>query len=318
MATKTVTTEIAKQAPPSAGKMVSEYRDSFAAVVPSHINADSWVRIAQSALKRGKKVDAPGQDNVPVRQRRKVYELELAAQNNPAVFLSAMLDAARLGLEPGTEEYYLTPRKEKGQLQILGIVGYQGYIELMYRAGAVQSVVAECVYSNDHFSYQPGRNDIPNHEIDWDAEDRGTLRLVYAYAPMKGGGYSKVIVLNKHDISRIKSKAQGANTEYSPWNTDEPSMWLKSAVRQLRKWVPTSREYVREQLRAQKEIEDESRYSRIPNPNGGGIVDVSDLPVASDASDVIEGEVIEHDDEPDPGYTPNPDAEWAAQVGGDQ
>ena len=37
-----------------------------------------------------------------------------------------MLDAARLGLEPGTEQFYLTPRKVKGQMEILGIVGESG------------------------------------------------------------------------------------------------------------------------------------------------------------------------------------------------
>jgi hypothetical protein len=89
------------------------------------------------------------------------------------VFLAALLDAARLGLEPGTEQYYLTPRKVKGRLEILGIVGYQGYIELMYRAGAVSSVVAEVVYSNDKFTVPAGPDERPVHEIDWDADDRG-------------------------------------------------------------------------------------------------------------------------------------------------
>lgn len=223
------------------GALIRQYSDDFASVLPSHIKSATWVRLAQSALKKGKKTDG------------KNFDLELAANSNPGVFLAALLDAARLGLEPGTEQYYLTPRKVKGQMEILGIVGYQGHIELMYRAGAVSSITAEVVYERDTFSYQPGRDEIPVHEIDWDAEDRGALRLVYAYARMKDGAYSKVIVLNKAAITKIKNSAQGADTQYSPWKTHPESMWLKSAVRQLQKWVPTSAEYLTTQARAARE-----------------------------------------------------------------
>ena len=226
----------------SAGALVRQYRNDFTSVMPSHLKPEAWVRIAAGALKKGRKLtEGPN---------RGQYELEVAANNNPGVFLAALLDAARLGLEPGTEQYYLTPRKVKGQLEILGIVGYQGIIELMYRAGAISSVVAEIVYTHDTFRFQPGRDDIPDHIIDWDLEDRGAIRLVYAFARMKDGATSKVVVMNKAAIDRIKDSGQGSNTEYSPWAKHEASMWLKSAVRQLAKWVPTSAEYVRHVERA--------------------------------------------------------------------
>lgn len=242
--TVTVSTAVAERDKPTPSTMVTNYRDDFALVLPSHLRAPTWVRIAQGALKKGKKDRATG-----------LTELEIAASNNPGVFLASLLDAARLGLEPGTEQYYLTPRKVNGRLEILGIVGYQGYIELMYRAGAISTVVAECVYSNDQFIWSPGRVDTerparwdgpmqrPLHEVDWDMEDRGALRLVYSYAVMKNGTTSKVVVLNRAAIKAIKASSQGANSEYSPWVKHEAAMWLKSAVRQLAKWVPTSPEF---------------------------------------------------------------------------
>jgi len=239
MTAQTVSSAIATRDDSPRG-LIAQYRDSFAAVVPSHVKADQWVRLAQGALKKGKVV-AVGRPGSP--DHWKGTELELAARNNPGVFLAHLLDAARLGLEPGTEQYYLTPRKVKGQLEILGIVGYQGHIELMYRAGAISSVIAECVYLNDVFRYRPGVDERPVHEIDWDSEDRGPLRLSYAYAVMKDGATSKVVVLNRAAIETIKKSSQGANTEYSPWVKHEAAMWLKSAVRQLAKWVPTSAEY---------------------------------------------------------------------------
>lgn len=235
--------------------LIKQYAEDFKTVLPSHVKPDTWVRLAQGALKKGK------------RQQDGRTDLEVAAANNPGVFLAAVLDAARLGLEPGTEQFYLTPRKVKGRMEILGIVGYQGHIELMYRAGAVSSVVAECVYENDTFDYQPGRDRVPTHRIDWDAESRGELRLVYAYAHMRDGAVSKVIVLNRADINKIKATSQGADSDYSPWKNHEAAMWLKSAVRQLQKWVPTSAEY-RTEVRADHAAvaKAHAEGSRAPQP----------------------------------------------------
>jgi recombination protein RecT len=223
------------------GQLIERYRSDFTTVLPSHIKPETWVRLAQGALKKGKFENG-------------AFQLETAARNNPTAFLQALLEAARLGLEPGTEQFYLTPRKVKGQLEILGITGYQGEIELMYRAGAISSVIAEVVYSNDTFTYQPGKDERPNHVIDWDAETRGALRLAYAYAIMKDGSTSKVVVMNKSAIQKVKASSQGADSEYSPWQKHEDAMWLKSAVHQLAKWVPTSAEYIREQYRAAREV----------------------------------------------------------------
>jgi recombination protein RecT len=244
---------IAKPETPTAGALVKKYGGDFATVLPSHIKPEQWVRLAQGALRKGKRVEAGPHQGL--------FELESAALNNPGVFLASLLDAARLGLEPGTEQYYLTPRVVKGRLEILGIVGYQGLVELIYRAGAVSSVIAELVYTGDVFTYQPGRDERPVHVIDWDAEDRGALRLVYAYAVMRDAATSKVVVLNKADIERVKLSSVGSAGKYSPWVTNPGAMWLKSAVRQLAKWVPTSAEYRREQLRAVATVQAETTHT---------------------------------------------------------
>lgn len=270
--------------------LVKQYQSDFFQVMPSHLRGEAWLRIALGALKKGRK-------------QGDRYELEIAAANNPGVFLAALLDAARLGLEPGTEQYYLTPRKVKGQLEILGIVGYQGIVELIYRAGAVSSVVAEVVYSNDRFEFQPGVDHFPRHEIDWDSEDRGELRLVYAYARMKDGATSKVVVLNKAAIKAIKASSQGADSEYSPWQKHPASMWLKSAVRQLAKWVPTSAEYVQHADR----IKAESSTPVTP-PASAALTDGA--PVNRSTGEVLDAEIIPDDETG--GADPEHDAEAPA------
>lgn len=236
--------------------LIEQYSSDFATVLPSHIKAETWVRVAQGALKKGKKIRVRGAGDQWVEK----FELEVAATNNPAAFLSALLDAARQGLEPGTEQYYLTPRKVKGELEILGVRGYQGEVELMYRAGAVASVIVEVVRERDVFAWTPGQIDPqgrwegpqerPYHEVDWFADDRGALRGVYAYAVMKGGAVSKVVVLNRRQVEQARDVSAGSSSEYSPWVKWEEAMWLKTAAHHLHKWVPTSAEYLETMARA--------------------------------------------------------------------
>jgi len=251
--------------------LIKQYSGDFASVLPSHVKPATWVRLAQGALKKGRRAD-DGR-----------FELEAAAANNPGVFLAALLDAARQGLEPGTEQYYLTPRKVGGRLEILGITGYQGHIELMYRAGAVASVVAEVVRANDEYRYQRGIDEVPVHRYAPFAREaiRGELIGVYAYARMKDGAVSRVVELNRDDIERIKRSSQGSDSKYSPWVNHEAAMWLKSAVRQLQKWVPTSAEFRREQLRAAAEAQ---RVATAPNAPAGA---------ATPQGDVLEGVVLD-------------------------
>ncbi|MFJ1695735.1 recombinase RecT [Streptomyces sp. NPDC088252] len=254
MTTTTVSTAVAVQES-GPGALVAQCRGDIELVMPSHMQkrVGAWIRTTQGLLRRDPK-------------------LLQAAQNDVGQFMSVLLDAARLGLEPGTEQYYLVPRwnKAKRCTEVTGVRGYQGEIELMYRAGAVSSVIVEVVYSNDRFEYRPGRDDRPLHEIDWDAEDRGQLRLAYAYAVMKDGATSKVVVLNKGHIAKARAKSDSADKSWSPWNTDEEAMWLKTAAHRLTKWVPTSAEYIREQLRAHADVAAEQQpatpVAQLPQP----------------------------------------------------
>jgi recombination protein RecT len=277
--TETVTQAVAKRdnAPTA---LIEQYSTSFASVLPSHVKPETWVRLAQGALKKGKRINAPN-PKAPDHVNHTRFELEVAAANNPGVFLASLLDAARLGLTPGSEEYYLTPRKVAGRLEILGIVGYQGYVELMYRAGAVGSVVVQVVRENDTYRYDRGIDECPVHQFPPFAREatRGPLLGTYAYARMKDGALSQVVELNIDDIERIKKANPASGGEYSPWVKWEASMWMKSAARQLRKWVPTSAEYRRELARTTVEAQ--------------RVTETHDLPAPPAEVDVLDGEVVE-------------------------
>lgn len=226
--------EIARQQTQSPAALIEQYKPDLAVVAASHVRVDTFARLAVGVLRQNEKLTA-------------------AAQNNPASLMSALMTAARLGLEPGTEQFYLRPIKRKGQLEVQGIVGYQGIVEMIYNGGAAQSVIVEVVRDDDQFIWTPGALDDrrpprwpgamnrPFHKVDWFG-NRGDLVGAYAYAVMEGGAISKVVVLDRTHIARAKAKSDGADSDYSPWRTDEEAMWLKTAARRLGKWVPTSAE----------------------------------------------------------------------------
>lgn len=255
------------EAPPAAsnpparrtpGDLIKQYQGDFATVLPSHIKPDTWVRLAQGALKRNEK-------------------LEKAATANPGSLLSTLLEAARLGLEPGSEEFYLVPFGS----EVTGIVGYQGEIELIYRAGAVSSIKAEVVYSRDVFRFDPSM-ETPDHRPDWFG-DRGDMVGVYAYAAMVNGSTSRVVVLSKADVDRARAVSRSANSGDSPWKKWPEAMWRKTAIHELSKWVPTSAEY---REAARRDAVASMQDLRRDRPRSVAQVD-------TDTGEVIDAEVVE-------------------------
>lgn len=247
----------------TADVVVRQHKQELTSVLPSHLieKGDGWINSAIAAVKSN-----PG--------------LWQAANNDPGSLMNALSEAARLGLQPGTPEYYLTVRSGK----ILGVTGYQGEIELMYRAGAVSSVIVEPVFARDGFEYAPGIDPRPKHTIDWDSDDRGPIRLAYAYAVMKDGATSKVVVVNKTRVKRAKDASATAGKSHSPWTSDEVAMWMKTAAHDLKKWVPTSAEYIREQIRAVRDVASE------PIPAQPIVTEAG--PVDYGTGEIVDAEVI--------------------------
>lgn len=198
-----------------------------------------------------------------------------AAKTTPDSLIVALMECAALGHMPGTDEYYLTPRRDKGRWRVLGIEGYRGVIERMYRSGAVQKVVVREVCARDLFSFVEGEMDIPVHDTgnkhgaatggDFFGQsgqrDRGEMVGAIAYAKLLGSVWSRVVLLDRGDVHAARAAGGWKpDDQYSPWNrldggADRPeltgrSMWWKTAAHRLEPWVPTSREYRADMLRA--------------------------------------------------------------------
>ncbi len=270
MSTKTTTIKgaVAKR-DNGPGALILQYQDDFEGVLPAHIKPATFVRLSQGLLRRDEK-------------------LAEAAENNPSSFVAALLECARLGHEPGTDQFALVPFKDKNTgIEIVGIEQYQGVIERMYRAGAVVNVKAEVVKAGDllpdeqgnpRFEWAPNRMDRPHHEPDWFGE-RGGLIGVYAYAEMHNGSFSRVAFLNRAEVMKHRAKARGLDKPNSPWKCWEESMWLKTGVHELEKWVPTASEW-RDQHRS------------LPTGDRPQLVAVPNAPAAQ-SDDVVDAEVVD-------------------------
>lgn len=258
--TETVSSAVAKN---NTGPMavVAQSAGWLGGLLPSHVDANSFVSLAKAHL-------------------RKDAKLMQAASADPSGYMMALTECARLGLVPG-DTFHIVPFKKKGGgYDFTGIVDYTGEIELIYRAGAVSSVKAEIVYTGDRFSFSPDM-DRPHHEPNWFG-DRGEMLGVYAYAVMKDGSTSRVVVMSRDEVMRIKAVSKTAGFSDSPWKLWEDRMWLKSAIHQLTKWVPTSAEYRREQLRAAVEA-DNLRHAEPPSV------------VAAPADEPVDAEIVDAD-----------------------
>ena len=274
-------TEIAERTPDQqALDRIQEYESYFGKILPTKFRPETFVRLAQGAL-------------------RKEPKLMRAAIETPSSLMVALLDCSRLGHEPGTPDYWLTPREvydkreRRKRWEVVGFEGYKGMVKRMLQHSTVLSVHADCVFAGDRFDYVPGVNKVPilrpgaglTGTVNWFA-DRGSLLGSYAYAILHGGEPSNVVVIGPREIERAKrASASAASGRGSPWDTDPDTMTLKTALRRLEKFVAKSAEVVFAQADRTAAALEVAEEKSLPM-----------LPVSADADDteeVIEGEVVD-------------------------
>lgn len=191
----------------------------LALALPKHMTAD---RLARIALTEVRKVPALG-------------------RCDQASFLGAIMQCAQLGLEPGGAlgHAYLLPfeNRKKGITEVQFIVGYRGMIDLARRSGQILSLEARAVYAADRFHVALGLNPDLTHEPDWEADDRGPLRFVYAVAKLKDGG-TQFEVMSRAEIERVRAKSKAGQS--GPWVDHYEEMAKKTVIRRLFKYLPVS------------------------------------------------------------------------------
>jgi recombination protein RecT len=185
------------------------FRQQVALVLPKHMTADRFVRVALSALGRVPKL----------------------AHCTPESVLKCMMTCSELGLEPDGRRAHLIPYKDQCTL----IVDYKGLVELAMRSGTVSSIFAQIVCERDEFTYLTGEI---SHRIDF-RQARGPMYAVYCIVKFKDGGMHTE-VMTKDDVDRIRGRSRAGGA--GPWMTDYEEMAKKTVFRRASKWITLSPE----------------------------------------------------------------------------
>lgn len=201
--------------------MVQVMMPEIKKALPSVITPERFTRIALSAL-----------NNTPQLQ-----------QCTPMSFLSALMNAAQLGLEPNTPlgQAYLIPYRNKGQLECQFQIGYKGMIDLAYRNGQMQTIQAQAVYENDIFEYEYGLNPKLIHRPAY--TDRGELVYFYGLFRTINGGYGFSVMSRIDMDAYAKSYSKAFDSGYSPWKTSYEEMAKKTVIKQALKYAPIKTDF---------------------------------------------------------------------------
>lgn len=192
--------------------MLTAQAGEFAKILPAHVGAERFIRWALTVLRRP--------------------DLQAVMQSSAGQLsvMSALMDCASLGLEPG-RTYHLLPFKGI----VTGVTDYKGEIQLITNASPAASVVAMLVREKDDF-HLTGANIPPVHEADWFG-DRGDITGGYAYVDY-GGRCSLVVRMSEADFGKHRAKAQTK----AVWDEWPEPMRVKTLIHQLRKTEPWSAE----------------------------------------------------------------------------
>ena len=208
----------------SVQELLKKHKNQFAMVLPKSLSVDRLMRIVMSTVTINPKL----------------------LQCEQKSFLRSVLQSASLGLEPGGPLglAHLVPfyNGARQQMECQLIVDYKGYIALAHNSGEVGRIHAAIIYEKEPWEWAKDGTLI--HKP-LPPSQRGEKKvMVFAKAFDKTGNLLAEKFLWAEEVEAIKTKALGnkKNTALNPWNTAEESMWLKSPVRRLAKWMPMAAE----------------------------------------------------------------------------
>lgn len=157
-------------------------------------------------------------------------------------FLTALMNAAQLGLEPNTPlgQAYLIPYNNRGKLECQFQIGYRGMIDLVYRSGNVQFIDAQAVYEKDQFDYELGLNANLYHKPT--LGERGSIKAFYAIYKTVNGGFRFEVMGKSYMDSYAERYSKSYEKESSPWRQNYEAMAKKTCIKQLLKYAPMNAE----------------------------------------------------------------------------
>lgn len=172
-------------------------------------------------------------------------KLRDAAREAPDTMVATLLQAAQMKLLPGARyrRYFLIPRRNKGRMEVTGMVSYQGLAEVAQRHDRVHSVEAFCVYGGEVFEFDPLGGKL-THQVNLFA-DRSDENLVGAYmvarivekATHNVNPVPIVWAMSRDEIVKRRGSsdawryAEQSGKKDSPWHQWFPDMCRKTVIR---------------------------------------------------------------------------------------
>ena len=210
-------------------RLLEQLKPEIQRALPAHMSADRLARIALTEIRRNPKL----------------------LECDRTSLLGAVMLSAQLGLEPGPLGYcWLIPRYN-GKLkryEVQFMIGYRGYLRLLYNSPTVQSIFGQIVKEHDTFEVEYGESPLLVHKPHMQG-DRGKPIGAYIVVNLANGSRFWHF-LPVAEIERRRRRS--ASPDEGPWVTDWEAMALKTVVRDAAKWLPLSIEI--ERALAQDEV----------------------------------------------------------------
>lgn len=248
------------------------FKKELARALPNTLKPDRMVRLALTMLKKNSAL----------------------LKCDPVSIMACVVECAQLGLEPEgvLGHAYIVPFGGTATL----IVGYRGFMHLMYQSGSVIEVSAEIVRKGDDFSRTLGTRrelvHIPKPIPEKD--DEKNWIAAYAVATLIGG-HSAFELLERNQIHQARARSKSYQMHLkegkaSPWITDAPEMWKKTPIRRLSKRMPTSTTDKRAELLRAAMLDEYGERPGLLRPTLSGfeVVPTEDVPEGNPIHPTIE------------------------------
>ena len=191
-------------------------QDLIAGVLPKSLNPERFLRIALSQFRKNPKLLQCSQESV----------------------MAGLLTSAQLGLEIGINGLcWLIPYKSEANFQI----GFQGWIELAYRTGIFNGLVANPVYPSDTFEESFGINATFYHKTNRHLRKENEKPILY-YAYALVAGSPTWFVMSIAELEKVRNTSQDYKFKgnSSIWSNHFDAMARKTCIIRLIKYVPKS------------------------------------------------------------------------------
>lgn len=243
-----MSTNIVQSKANSLKALLANAKKEIEAALPKHLTPDRMMRIALTEA----------------RKTPKLLECDQAS------FLGAVIQAAQLGLEPGSAlgQCWLIPYGKEVNFQI----GYKGMLELAMRSEKVSHVSTRAVHEGDTFEWEFGLNEDIKHKP---CENPGQLIYVYCVVHLKNG-CKMFDVMSRAEIEAIRKSSKAANS--GPWASHFEEMAKKTVIRRLFKYMPIS-------IELQRAIGMDEMADAGESQGNSSVIETTSRPVSSNKAD---------------------------------